>query len=137
MFPVQIKTWAMYASLENVDHICADISAWMLELNLAEHIFSLEILAREALNNAVIHGSQMDPVKRIYVELLCDEQSLRLKVRDDGPGFNWKAVLEREIVDDAKESGRGLKLYQYYADPVEFNESGNQIILTRKLKSDL
>jgi serine/threonine-protein kinase RsbW len=137
MLPVQIKTWAMNASLENVDHICADISAWMMELNLSEHVFSLEILAREALNNAVIHGSHMDAARKIYAELLCDGQALSLMVRDDGPGFNWQAVLQREIVDDHKESGRGIKLYQYYADPVEFNESGNQVILTRKLKSDL
>ena len=127
----------MYGSLASVDHICADISAWMMDLNLSEHIFSLEILAREALNNAVIHGSQMDSDRKIYAELLCDEQVLKLKVRDDGPGFNWQAILQREIVDDHKESGRGLKLYQYYADPVEFNESGNQVILTRKLKRDL
>ena len=127
----------MYASLENVDHICADISAWMMDLNLSRLTFSLEILAREALNNAVIHGSQMDPLKKIYAELVLDEQALRLKVRDDGPGFNWQAILQRGIVDDHKESGRGIKLYQYYADPVEFNESGNQVILTRKLKSDL
>ena len=134
MSPVQIKTWAMYASLENADHICTDLSAWMTELNLSRHIFSLELLAREALNNAIIHGSQMDPAKKIYAELLCDENSLQLTVRDEGSGFNWRGTLQKDMVADNKENGRGLKLYQLYADQVEFNEIGNQVILTRSLK---
>ncbi|MBI5946243.1 MAG: ATP-binding protein [Chloroflexi bacterium] len=133
---IQIKTWSVFASLENVDLICADISAWMMELNLPGHIFALELLVREALNNAIIHGSLMNPDRKVFAELQCDMDALRFKVRDAGAGFDWQATLER-IIDDKRENGRGLKLYQLYADQVEFNERGNQVTLTRLFKNGI
>lgn len=133
---IQIKTWNVFASLENVDLICADISAWMMELNLSGHIFALELLVREALNNAIIHGSLMNLEKKVFAELQCDRNALCFKVRDDGAGFDWQAVLKR-IIDENRENGRGLKLYQLYADQVEFNERGNQVTLTRWFKDGI
>jgi len=133
---IQIKTWNVFASLENVDLICAEISAWMMELNLSGHIFALGLLVREALNNAIIHGSLMNPNKKVFVELRCDKNALCFKVSDDGSGFDWQTTLKR-IVDENRESGRGLKLYQLYADQVEFNERGNQVTLTRLFKNGI
>lgn len=137
MAPAQIKTWSIFASLENADFICSDISTWLMELNISSHLFSIELLAREALNNAIIHGCQMNPAGKIYAELQHDENALRLKIRDDGAGFNWRESLQEDTADDEVENGRGLKLYRLYADQVEFNDSGNQVTLTRLLKSGI
>jgi serine/threonine-protein kinase RsbW len=134
--PAQIKAWAIFADLKNVDFICSEISAWLAEKKLSEHLFPLEMLAREALNNAIIHGCQMDESKNIYAEFQCDENALRLKVADDGSGFDWRSFLQSNTVNDEKENGRGLKIYQLYADQIEFNECGNQVTLTRLLKKE-
>ncbi len=136
MAPTQIKAWVIFADLKNVDFICSEISAWLTEKKLATHLFPLEMLTREALNNAIIHGCQMDVDRNVYAELQWDEYSLRLKVADDGPGFDWQNFLYNNMVNDDRENGRGIKLYQLYADQIEFNNDGNQVVLTRLLKNE-
>ena len=136
MVPALVKAWVIFADLKNVDLICSEISAWLTEMKLSEHIFPLEMLTREALNNAIIHGCQMDANRNIYTELQCDENALRLTVADDGSGFDWWSFLQNNTVNEEKESGRGLKLCQLYADQIEFNECGNQVVLTRLLKNE-
>jgi hypothetical protein len=59
-----------------------------------------------------------------------------LKVNDDGSGFNWRAHIGEDTVASDIEHGRGIKLYRFYSDSVEFNERGNQVILIRLLKKD-
>ena len=56
----------------------------------------------------------------------------RLVVADGGPGFDWRAALER-VPAEAATSGRGLKIYQAYADRVSFNRVGNRVVLERRL----
>ena len=136
MVPAIVKAWVIFADLKNVDFICSEISAWLTEKKLSEHIFPLEMLTREALNNAVIHGCQMDANRNIYAELQCGENVLRLKVADDGSGFDWQNFLYNNVANDDKENGRGIKLYQLYADQIEFNNDGNQVVLTRLLKNE-
>lgn len=129
----QMKTWLIAADLSNVDIICSEIAIWLTEQNLSDHLFPIELLTREALNNAIIHGSQLNPPGKVHIKLQRDENTLYLKIRDEGPGFDWQTSLQNEMVDDDKENGRGLKLYQLYADQVKFNDLGNEVILVRHL----
>jgi len=127
------KIWIVPADLEAVNSICAEVAGWLGENGMDRHGFSIEILMREALNNAIIHGSQNDASRNVQALVWCDAEAIWLKVCDEGAGFNWHAALQSEMAGDDKESGRGLKLYQLYADRVEFNERGNQITLARSL----
>ena len=53
--------------------------------------FAVELVAREALNNAVIHGNAGDEKKRVTFELRCGKEKwVRLSVSDQGPGFRWR-----------------------------------------------
>ena len=135
MTALQMKTWSISADLANVNLICSDISIWLAEQNLTGHLFPLELLAREALNNAIMHGSQMNPALHVYTELRCDENNLQLTIRDEGAGFDWQGALQDTVFDDDRENGRGLKLYRLYADRVEFNDRGNQVVLIRSLRN--
>jgi serine/threonine-protein kinase RsbW len=127
------KSWVISACLSEVDAVCIEITSWLLEQDLSEHWFPVELLTREALNNAIIHGSNLNPVHRIHCELQRSEGTLRLTVRDDGPGFDWRKCIQKEIVDDDCENGRGIQLYRLYADSIEFNSCGNQVVLVRLL----
>ncbi len=133
MNEVPIKTWTVPADLENVNRICSEISAWLTEHDLSDHFFPLELLVREAFNNAVIHGSQMDSSRTVRMEFSRDGDHFSLKVQDDGPGFDWESLLQTDMVGVINEHGRGLTLYQLYADQVKFNEKGNQVILIRHI----
>lgn len=129
------KSWMINACLSNVDEVCSDMSAWLMEQELASHRFPLELLVREGLNNAIIHGCQLNPSRQICCQLERVEDALLLKIEDDGAGFDWQTHLPNNDEETDHENGRGLQIYRLYSDFVGFNPRGNQVILIRLLKS--
>jgi serine/threonine-protein kinase RsbW len=130
---IATRSWVINASLFEVNKVCIEMTMWLVEQGLVSHLFPIELLTREALNNAIIHGCNLDPERLVSCEIECSENLLYLKVCDDGPGFHWQHYLQNEIADEKHESGRGIQMYRIYADTIEFNPCGNQVILSRRL----
>ena len=47
----------------------------------------VELALEEALNNAVVHGSRMDPGKLVQVLCRCDRKGISIVVKDQGQGL--------------------------------------------------
>jgi serine/threonine-protein kinase RsbW len=137
----QMKEWILPATMENAKAVCAEISAWLDAANLPDQQFALQLLALEALSNAIIHGSKKSPEKKIYCEMQISSTEngskgkICLKVTDEGPGFDWKSAMSIDNVPLMNEHGRGVQIYRLYADQVEFNQKGNSVKLSRNLAS--
>ena len=116
------------ASYEAIDKFCSKIKAEMADKGLSKFIFTVEILLREALNNAVLHGSKEDLSKEILSRVTLATNTICLIIEDVGDGFDWKQDRAKEI-DEEKTTGRGLSIYSLYADRVNFNEKGNRVEL--------
>ncbi|HYA40325.1 MAG TPA: ATP-binding protein [Syntrophobacteraceae bacterium] len=121
------------ASLPAVDELCVRARCWLQKNGLETDWFATAMLLRESLNNAVIHGSRNDPTLYVRCELRRGRRWLSISVEDRGAGFNWacqrKVRAHREDTD-----GRGLEIYQLYADEVVFNRLGNRVLLRRRLR---
>jgi hypothetical protein len=78
------------------------------ERGKAEHLFPLSLLAREALNNAMIHGNRRAPDKTVRFQLVAREHGFDMEVEDEGQGFEWKSRVQASShVDD--ERGEAMK----------------------------
>jgi serine/threonine-protein kinase RsbW len=115
--------------LEEVDALCRDLRAHCQEKGWAAMSFPLELVLRECLNNAILHGNRSDPSKAVVVSVVCRRPWLRVQIADEGDGFDWSAVQARTLPDADKTNGRGLLIASTYAHRVRFNPSGNQITL--------
>lgn len=121
------------ASLRGVDDFCIKIKKFMADNGLTEDIFGVQLLLREVLTNAVLHGSNNDPTYSVACDLELVRDELIIAVEDQGQGFDWRAT--KCIADDTTmTSGRGVPLYYLYADTVTFNEQGNRVVLHKRLK---
>jgi serine/threonine-protein kinase RsbW len=120
--------------MTEADSLCLEIRAVLQPNDLSKVSFPIELLARECLANAVIHGNKNDADKSIVVCMWVDPNWICLRVSDEGPGFGWRKARQSQL-DTSACSGRGLQLYQMYAKRVQFNRCGNQITLwfTRKI----
>jgi anti-sigma regulatory factor (Ser/Thr protein kinase) len=120
--------------MADVEVVCTEIRRHLEANGLAAACFAVELATRECLCNAVIHGNDRDPKKRIHLDLRIGRTWLRLQVTDAGPGFNWREV--RKVPrDDTARDGRGLAICALYAERVAFNRRGNRIsIWIRKRK---
>lgn len=125
-------TRTLAPSLRAVDRVCADVRKRLKPHASAADWYGVELLLREALTNAVLHGSGHEPHRRVRCEVRIGPRKARLAVADDGPGFDWRAALAADTRDTAT-CGRGLKIYGLYADRVSFNDAGNRIVLERWL----
>ncbi len=121
------------ADLENVDMACAEIRKILVQQRLTEHMFSVELLVREAANNAVLHGSGADPQRVIEVRFEVNDGSIVIEVTDEGPGFGWQALMAGPT-DSTEVSGRGLTIMRAYAHEVAFNPKGNSLRLGMRLR---
>lgn len=93
--------------------------------------FRLRVLLAEAISNSILFGAGGDPARRISVAAELTEQTIRLEVTDDGPGFDPQEVPDPTLPDGlARSIGRGLFLIRSLADRVEFNDQGNTIWMT-------
>lgn len=118
----------MDTDLLNVDRCVDRIREFLEERNAPEHLFALSLLAREALNNAMIHGNGKDPDKRVRFRFQAQEDGFDLEIEDEGPGFDWKSRVQTcSGVEDVR--GRGHEIYRNYARAVRYNEMGNVITL--------
>jgi serine/threonine-protein kinase RsbW len=117
------------ADLERVDDVVRDILKRLEVAGFGAQRFAIELLLREALINAVQHGSRGDPRKSVFLSLQLGGERLIMEVADEGPGFNWQEALSRQP-DDRAESGRGLAIMKHFARTLEFNDRGNWVKIT-------
>jgi serine/threonine-protein kinase RsbW len=92
--------------------------------------FVVRVVLCETLANAIVHGNQMDPSKRVEVRVEVGSSEVSLHVCDEGNGFNPSLIpdpTEPERIDLAQ--GRGLFLIHQLVDEVHFNERGNAICM--------
>ena len=120
------------ATFAEVDALCLQLRGFLVDgMAVTEReSFAVELLAREALSNAVRHGCLGDGSKRVRFQCRLGSRRAVLRVEDEGPGFPWRAALERPPDDEASH-GRGLALYRIYASRLFFNARGNRILLIR------
>jgi serine/threonine-protein kinase RsbW len=91
--------------------------------------FEIELALREALANAIEHGSGHDPSKEVQCCVACDkERGMLIVVRDPGPGFD-PASIPSPIVGQNLFStgGRGIYLINQLMDEVRFERGGTEI----------
>lgn len=118
-----------------VDSFCLDVRELLRGAELASEVFPVEMLLRESLNNALIHGNCCDCTKMIRAEVKIGRKWIVLRVGDEGAGFNCRKA-RRAAPDPDATCGRGLAIYSLYAHRVCFNSKGNQVSLWRAVTGD-
>jgi serine/threonine-protein kinase RsbW len=95
--------------------------------------FEIELALREALVNAILHGNQEDPHKRVYVKCRCmTDGEVSITVEDEGHGFEYDAVPDPTSPDNRlRTHGRGIYLMRASMDEVHF-ENGGSVVHMRK-----
>src|SRR5262249_36553668 len=65
-----------------------------------ESNYEIELSLHEALVNAVVHGNQNDPGRRIYVNCRCTaDGDVSITIEDEGNGFEHDAVPDPTSAD--------------------------------------
>ncbi len=95
----------------------------------------LAVAVSEALSNAAVHGNRLRPGSQVRVTVTVDPGSkLCVQVTDAGPGFDTAGL--HDPTDPARvllPGGRGVYLMRRLVDQLEYNDKGNEVLLTVRL----
>ena len=91
--------------------------------------FQIELALREALANAIVHGCNNDPSKKVECCVACTESSdVVIVVRDPGEGFIPSTVPNPLAAENLEAThGRGIYLINQLMDEVSFERNGAEI----------
>ena len=131
------KEWhcELPATLEAIEQLCREFHVWRAGACTRLNSFSAELLLSEALTNSVLHGSLSDPQKRIWCFLRAKPDRLIIAIRDEGKGFDWRALRQKRG-DPLETHGRGMEILRRYANLVRFNHAGNSVTLIKRFEAD-
>lgn len=96
--------------------------------------FGIGLALREAIANAIVHGNQEDPSKRICVRCRCTKDGeVSITVEDEGEGFNRETAPDPTAPDHLlRGSGRGIYLMTTLMDEVHFEERGTIVHMRKR-----
>jgi CheY-like chemotaxis protein len=138
-----------------IGYLRENLAAW--KLGDDNDLLRVSVALREALTNAICHGNlemgpppewgddaaeqryaeraQQPPYRDRHVHLTVLESPAEVVyvVRDEGPGFDTSTLpAPGDPAAFEKIGDRGLTLIRTFMDEVRFNETGNEITLTRR-----
>jgi serine/threonine-protein kinase RsbW len=102
--------------------------------NQEDSDLDIEVALCEALANAIVHGNQGDPHKRVYVACRCTaDGEVSITVQDEGQGFDSNAVPDPTTPENRLvKHGRGIYLMKTLMDEVRFEQGGAVVSMRKK-----
>ena len=97
-------------------------------------VFAVHLAVEEAIVNAIVHGNKLDPAKRVHVSCEVTPHLARIRITDEGDGFDPSRVPDC-TADDRLEmpGGRGVMLMKSFMTRIEYNAKGNSVLLEKRL----
>lgn len=86
------------------------------------------LLLSEAVTNAIEHGNENDPKKKVIIHIEINSTEISASIQDEGIGFNpqtTKDPLDEKNLMETR--GRGLFLLKEIADTLTFSENGTKL----------
>jgi serine/threonine-protein kinase RsbW len=98
-------------------------------------VFGIRLALEEALVNAIKHGNQMDPTKKVQIAYLVTVDRFEVRITDEGTGFDPNDVPDPTDVENLERAcGRGLMLMRHYMTDVHYNARGNSVSMRKVLR---
>ncbi len=120
------------ANLRIVEKAIDELS---IELDLSDEVYGNVLVATmEATNNAIIHGNQSDPGKKVKIEIEYIEKELLVHIEDQGQGFDHMNIPDPTAPENLEKiNGRGIFLMERLSDEILYMEDGRIVVLKFRL----
>jgi serine/threonine-protein kinase RsbW len=95
-------------------------------------VFAIKLALEEALVNAIKHGNQLDPDKRVQIAYKITSERFEITITDEGPGFNPEEVPDPTAIENIERPcGRGLLLMRGFMTEVRYHGKGNTVWMSK------
>jgi serine/threonine-protein kinase RsbW len=131
---VEVVIASQFEMIDLVQSVLEDVAGLAMFDEEAAHWMGMAV--REALNNAIKHGNEMDPDKEVRVTFDLLPRSLEIRIADQGKGFDISTLPDpTEPANLLKPSGRGIYYMRTFMDQVDFKsgkKTGTEVHLVKR-----
>jgi serine/threonine-protein kinase RsbW len=100
-------------------------------------LFSIKLALEEALVNAIKHGNQYDPKKKVRIAYSILPDRFVVKITDEGEGFDPADVPDPTAVENLERPcGRGLMLMRHYMTEVSYGDRGSSVLMAKVFRGN-
>jgi serine/threonine-protein kinase RsbW len=134
-FPARL---VIQSDLGETRRVQEQVEAALLAQQFAEtEIFGIRLALEEALVNAIKHGNQLDPAKKVRVSWRVTTERFDIAITDEGPGFDPADLPDPTDPENIeRQCGRGVFLMKHFMTEVAYNGRGNSVIMAKTRKPD-
>ncbi|WP_397571831.1 ATP-binding protein [Schlesneria sp. T3-172] len=94
--------------------------------------FGIRLAVDEAVTNAIKHGNQLSPEKKVRIDFRKSDAGVRIEIEDEGDGFRPEDVPDCTADENLERpTGRGLMLMREFMTRIEYSEKGNRVVLEK------
>lgn len=125
------------STMKNIDDVCERTNQYIRSnLNdIDDLLFSINLVIREGLTNAVRHGNGDDPAKMVrFLFTIVSKRAIQLMIQDEGDGFDWRKQQTLGQFEN-NDHGRGIRIIGTYFNRYSYNDKGNILYLEKELSS--
>lgn len=126
-----MKSLTVFSETRNIRKVVSELMVFVIQ-KTGINEDALPTVLSEAVTNAMIHGNNGDPKKKVFAEARITPEKVVFKVVDEGKGFDYRKVPDPTKLENlSKANGRGLYLVRQFMDKVSFRRSGSEIIMEK------
>ncbi len=128
-----VKTWDIPSTLPVMRDLVEEVAQLLAGADWPEDaVFAVRMGLDEAVANAVKHGNQSDPAKRVWVEVKLHADRVEITVRDQGQGFDPAQLPDPTDCECIERThGRGVMLIHVYMNEARYSAKGNELFMLR------
>ena len=121
------------SSLERaIDSLFADFK---IDPSVYGHV---KVSLTEAVTNAIHHGNRGDVHKNVTVEFILEEDLLKVRVQDEGEGFDPDSLPDPTAPGTILcEGGRGVFLMRRLSDDIQFLNEGRLVEMSFGVRTSM
>ena len=115
------------SDIENINLVEKFVEDIAMELSIKDDLYgNVLVSVTEAVNNAIIHGNQLDDNKFISLECDINPNILCFRIKDEGNGFDYEHIPDPTLPENIeKPNGRGVFLIKHLSDELNFSDNGS------------
>ena len=96
-----------------------------------------ELCLDEVITNAMTHGNDLDPAKKVKVQIFADNEKWGAIIEDEGAGFGPEDMPDMSSDQFIfEEAGRGIMLMESYLDKVQYNRQEKRFLMVRQRQTE-
>ena len=133
---------AIDSQFGNIELVQIVVEEALKKLELDEETaHSIGLAVREAVANAIKHGNEEDPSKRVEIECGVEKGVVVICVSDQGKGFDPERVADPLTQPNImKPNGRGIFFMKNFMDEIDYTfgaDGGTVVTLKKRLTASL